>query len=92
MKKILVSRVRQAGQGMSEYIIIVALVAVAGIAIFGYFGDVLGNQTAAMAKEMAGKSGKDQVTAAGTSSDSAATQASQKDNLSNYAGQNKDAK
>ena len=29
---------RQAGQGMTEYIIVVALVAVAAIAVYQYFG------------------------------------------------------
>ena len=37
---------RQRGQGMSEYIIITALVAVAGIGLFAAFGDVLQNQMA----------------------------------------------
>ncbi|MEI6115252.1 MAG: hypothetical protein WCP99_11850, partial [Burkholderiales bacterium] len=48
-------RSAQSGQGMTEYIIIVALVAVAAIAVFQYFGQVLRSQTAAIAKEVAGE-------------------------------------
>ena len=47
-------RSSQSGQGMTEYIIIVALVAVAAIAVFQYFGQVLRSQTAAIAKEVGG--------------------------------------
>ncbi len=50
------SRSAQRGQGMSEYIIITALVAVAGIGLFAAFGDVLRNQMAGMSREMAGQS------------------------------------
>lgn len=45
------------GQGMSEYIIIVALVAVAAIGVYQLFGQVVRSQTAAMAKELAGEDG-----------------------------------
>jgi len=40
---------QQRGQGMTEYIIIVALVAVAAIAVYQSFGQVIRAQTAAMA-------------------------------------------
>ena len=40
---------RERGQGMTEYIIIVALVAVAAIAVYQTFGQVIRAQTAAMA-------------------------------------------
>ena len=46
---------RQAGQGMMEYVIIVALIAVAAIGIYSAFGQTVRNQTAGMAKEVAGK-------------------------------------
>jgi Flp pilus assembly pilin Flp len=42
---------------MTEYIIVVALVAVAAIATYQYFGQVLRAQTAAIAKELAGEDG-----------------------------------
>ena len=48
---------RQAGQGMTEYIIVVALVAVAAIAVYQYFGQVVRAQVAAMAHELSGEDG-----------------------------------
>ena len=52
-----ITKKRQLGQGMTEYIIVVALVAVAAIATYQYFGQVLRAQTAAIAKELAGEDG-----------------------------------
>jgi Flp pilus assembly pilin Flp len=51
-------RARQAGQGMTEYIIIVAVIAIGSIAVYSYFGDTLRNQTAAAATALAGHDGK----------------------------------
>ncbi|MDR2788363.1 MAG: hypothetical protein LBD06_08395 [Candidatus Accumulibacter sp.] len=48
---------RQAGQGMTEYIIIVAVIAIGSIAVYSYFGDTLRNQTAAAATALAGGDG-----------------------------------
>lgn len=53
MKKYL----KQLGQGMTEYIIIVALIAIAAIAVYSIFGDVLRSQVGGMAQELAGKDG-----------------------------------
>jgi Flp pilus assembly pilin Flp len=69
---------RQAGQGMTEYIIIVALVAVAAIAVYQYLGQVLRAQTAAVAKELAGEDGTQQSRAAQSAAESAAAQAAAK--------------
>lgn len=66
---------RQRGQGMTEYIIIVALVAIAAIAVYQYFGQVVRSQTAAMAKELAGEDGTAQSQAAQQAAESAAGQA-----------------
>ena len=68
----------QLGQGMTEYIIIVALVAVAAIAVYQFFGQVLRAQTAAMAKEIAGEDGTQQSRSASSAAESAAAQASPK--------------
>lgn len=54
MRSSTVSR-RQAGQGMTEYIIIVILVAVAAIGVYMYFGQVVRSDVAGMAQEMAGQ-------------------------------------
>ena len=50
MKKYL----KQLGQGMTEYIIIVALIAIAAIAVYTVFGDVIRQQVGGMAAELAG--------------------------------------
>ncbi|MEX2524203.1 MAG: hypothetical protein WD750_04535 [Gammaproteobacteria bacterium] len=49
--------VKQLGQGMTEYIIIVALIAIAAIAVYSFFGDTLRSQMGAMTQELSGKSG-----------------------------------
>jgi Flp pilus assembly pilin Flp len=79
---------RQAGQGMSEYIIITALIAVAGIGVFAAFGDVLQRQSSAMANEMAGKSGTQDIQQAGQDAGTARQRAQQADDLQNYDQQN----
>lgn len=45
---------RQLGQGMTEYIIIVALIAIAAIGIYQAFGDILRAQTSIAASALAG--------------------------------------
>lgn len=45
----------QRGQGMMEYVIIAALIAVAAIGIYSAFGRTVRVQTAGMAQEAAGK-------------------------------------
>ena len=48
---------RQLGQGMTEYIIIVALIAVAAIGVYSFFGEAIRAQMAGMTNELAGKPG-----------------------------------
>jgi len=55
MRKIF-GRNSEKGQGMTEYIIIVALVAIAAIAVVGFFGDVVRNQFYNMTASLAGSS------------------------------------
>lgn len=69
---------KQAGQGMTEYIIVVALVAIAAIAVYQLFGQVIRSQTAAMAKELAGEDGTEQSQAAQNAASAAAEQTSSK--------------
>jgi Flp pilus assembly pilin Flp len=45
----------QLGQGMIEYIIIGALIAIAAIAVYSAWGRTTRNQTAGIARELAGK-------------------------------------
>ena len=69
---------KQCGQGMTEYVIIVALVAVAAIAVYQSFGQVIRAQTAAMAKELAGEDGTDSSRMAQGAAEGAAAQAAAK--------------
>lgn len=80
---------RQQGQGMTEYIIIVALIAVAAIAVYQLFGATVRNQTAAMAMEVAGKDGSAAITQAGSAATKAETAAkdASKNSLSSYGDQ-----
>ena len=68
----------QRGQAMVEYVIVVALVAVAAIAVYQLFGQVIRSQTAAMAREIAGEDGSEQSRVAQTAAESAAAQTAAK--------------
>jgi type IV pilus assembly protein PilA len=70
-----ISKRKSRGQGMTEYIVIVALIAVAAIAIYQLFGATIRNQTAGMAMEVAGKDGSAAITQAGTAATKATTAA-----------------
>lgn len=82
-------RFRQAGQGMTEYIIIVALIAVAAIGVYSFFGSTIRNQTAGMAAEMAGSSAETAQGKAKEASDKAAESGAKKVNLGNYGNEQK---
>lgn len=79
----------QRGQGMSEYIIIVALIAVGAIGVFTAFGGTIRNQVAGMAQELAGKDGTTNITAAQTEATKATTSAAKVTNMGTYGGQTK---
>jgi len=76
----------QRGQGMTEYIIIVAMIAVAAIAVYQRFGQTVRNQTAAIATEIAGKDGGTAKSAAQTAAGKAATEANTARTLDTYTG------
>ena len=80
---------RQLGQGMTEYIIIVALIAVAAIGVYSYFGQTVRDQMAGMTNELSGKSGAANVTAAQTAAGKATTEGTATKNLGSYTGGNK---
>ena len=65
---------RQHGQGMTEYIIVVALIAVAAIAVYQLFGQVVRSQTAAMVREIAGEDGTAETRTAQSAADKSTTQ------------------
>lgn len=75
---------RQKGQGMTEYLVILGLIAIAAITVFSFFGQTLRNQVAGMAAEVGGTSGEAQVTAAQTAASNAATNAAINMNMSTY--------
>lgn len=79
-----ISKTRQFGQGMMEYVIIVALIAVAAIGVYSMFGKTVRNQTAGLSKEIAGTDSAAQITAAGTSSTEAATRGDTKKGMGEY--------
>jgi Flp pilus assembly pilin Flp len=83
------ARAKQAGQGMTEYIIIVALIAVAAIAVTQLFGATIRNQMAGIAKEVSGNDGTAAINQAGTASTKAATAAADtsKNSLSTFGDQ-----
>lgn len=78
---------RQSGQGMTEYIIIVALIAIAAIGSFRFFGNTARQQVAGMAKELSGQDGAQQQQAAANAANRSATQAADK-TLGTYNGGN----
>jgi len=80
---------RQLGQGMTEYIIIVALIAVAAIGVYSYFGQTVRDQMAGMTNELSGKSGAANVTAAQGAAGKATTEGTTTKNLGSYTGGNK---
>lgn len=73
---------KQLGQGMTEYIIIVALIAIAAIAIYGFFGDTIRGQMGIMTQELAGDEG--QRGAVDEASGQAATEGAKKKTLKTY--------
>lgn len=80
-------RSSQLGQGMTEYIIIVAMIAIAAIAVYQYFGQTVRNQTAAIAQELAGVDGTTAKGNAQTASGKAETVGNTKNTLDDYVNQ-----
>jgi Flp pilus assembly pilin Flp len=75
---------RQRGQGMTEYIIIVALIAVSAIGVYSFFGQTVREQTAGLAQEVAGQNAQQAITRAGQRGNAAAASAQQAKGLQNY--------
>ena len=78
------NRLNQRGQGMMEYIIIVAMIAVAAIGVYSMFGKTIRNQTAGLATEISGKKSDDQIKAAGTAAGDSSTRADTTKGMSEY--------
>jgi Flp pilus assembly pilin Flp len=87
--KRIAGRRNQRGQGMTEYIIIVALVAIGAIGVYNLFGKTVRDQTTAMGCALAGDKGcsTSQSTLAGTDANTAKTEGNTSQGLTNF-GQN----
>jgi Flp pilus assembly pilin Flp len=74
------------GQGMTEYIIIVALIAVAAIGVYSIFGKTVRNQTSGMAAALGGadKEADTAVKAATNAGKKAVSISNQDTGLDNY--------
>ncbi|MBP3946764.1 pilus assembly protein [Psychrobacter sp. K31L] len=75
---------KQLGQGMTEYIIIVALIAIAAIGSFQFFGQTARSQAAAAAQELAGESGATDTANAKKAADESRKQGSAKKSMKNF--------
>ncbi len=75
---------RQTGQGMTEYIIIVALIAVAAIGVYSMFGQTIRGQVAGLAGEVAGTGAATGKATAATAAGNAATKAAEGKGMANY--------
>ncbi|HWT73024.1 MAG TPA: pilus assembly protein [Oxalicibacterium sp.] len=76
--------IRQAGQGMTEYIIIVALIAVAAIGVYSMFGQTIRGQVAGLAGEVAGTGASAGKATASTAAGNAATKAAEGKGMASY--------
>ncbi len=72
------------GQGMTEYAIIVALIAISGITVFSYFGGVQRSQVAAITQELAGQESGDMLELAGSYASRAGNAARRDSGLGDY--------
>lgn len=82
---------KQRGQGMTEYVIIVALIAVAAIGVYSLFGRTVRSQTAGLAQEVAGVDAGAAIGQAGRAAASAQTNANTQKGLANYNAENRPA-
>ena len=77
-------RRKQRGQGMTEYIIIVALIAVSAIGVYSFFGKTIRNQVAGLASEVSGQDAEQKITDAQDSADTTSEIANEDYNLGSY--------
>ena len=85
---ILIQKSKQHGQGMTEYIVIVALIAIAAIAVYQFFGQTVRSQTAGIAQELSGVSATTATADAQASAALAETEGTTKKGLDNYKNDN----
>ena len=78
------TRARQRGQGMTEYIIITALIAIAAIAAVTYFGHTARAQIGGMAQELSGHSANADIQNATTAATNAHNEGGKEKTLKDY--------
>ncbi len=69
---------------MTEYIIIVALIAVSAIGVYSLFGQTIRNQTSGLAQEMSGGNAQTDITNAQTNAGDARTNGNKKKDMGTY--------
>ncbi len=74
----------QLGQGMTEYIIIVALIAIGAVGVFTAFGKEVQHEVAGIAEGLAGSNSTQAVTDANTSATNANTAAGKQQGMSDF--------
>ena len=79
-----VARRKSLGQGMTEYIVIVALVGVAAIGVYSCLGQSVRGAAAGIALELAGENADKGIKEAKSASDKAVNAAKAKATLNNY--------
>ncbi|WP_414040858.1 Tfp pilus assembly protein FimT/FimU [Acidithiobacillus sp. M4-SHS-6] len=79
----------QQGQGMTEYLIVVALIAISAIAVFSFFGQAMRHQVAGITHELAGdQAAKTEIGLAKNMANSATTTAQKKKTMGDYGSYN----
>jgi len=78
------SPTRIRGQGMTEYLIVVALIAVAAIGVYSLLGQTLRSQTAGLALEVSGQDAGAAIGAAQGQAGAAQSSAATRKGLANY--------
>jgi hypothetical protein len=69
---------------MTEYIIIVALIAIAAIGVYSFFGQTVRQQTAGMAQELSGKVATKEIAGAQDAAGKASAKADQTKGMGDY--------
>lgn len=78
----------QRGQGMTEYIIIVALIAIAAIVAFTLFGNTMRSQLSGIAAELSGGNAQESISQASSFAGKLKSDASTQKNMGTYNSEN----
>ena len=84
VRKINGSPRRQRGQGMTEYIIIVALIAIAAITVVSFFGGTVRSQMSGMAQELSGQNAEQAISQSQEQANAALEDANRERSMGDY--------